>query len=261
MTTAVTISRVEIDAARSELPTEYVGKLEPNVLCRTWNPRRSKYCGATAGRGTDHPGVGRCRTHDGRPITTGMHSIHMHERIGPLLEEFRAQTIQEKLTIFNELDVARALLYDRLARFEEFADALLAWHASFEERRRPISSEKVFLLEAIFDEYEDCRGGKDKMTDLEYERIGEARSFVKLLGTSVEVSRPRKVLDITTMFGLLDTISKMVDRVHSQMQAGAIRRDRVLTILDEVGAAANEEVSNPAELARLQARIRAIRLR
>ncbi len=136
------------------IPEEYEGKLEPNFYCRGWNPKRSKYCRARAGYGTDHVGRGRCKHHEGRPPTHGLYSTVRSERIAHLLEQFRAQTPAEKLNIFPELDLARALLYDWVDRFEDYSEALLAWHASFDSEDaspRPRKQLDITTLNALAD--------------------------------------------------------------------------------------------------------------
>jgi hypothetical protein len=57
---------VAIDPSMDKtIPTQFVGKLEPNYYCRGWNAKREKYCRHRAGHGTDHNGVGRCSFHGG----------------------------------------------------------------------------------------------------------------------------------------------------------------------------------------------------
>ena len=48
--------------------------LEPGTTCNAWNGKRKKHCGAPAGRGTDHPRIGRCWHHAGRPVIHGRRS-------------------------------------------------------------------------------------------------------------------------------------------------------------------------------------------
>jgi hypothetical protein len=192
------------------LPIAFAGKLDPNYFCRGWNGKREKYCAARAGAGTDHPGRGRCRHHEGRGIVHGRYSTVRNERVGELLDHFQAQTPAEALNPFPELALARALLYDWVDRFESFSEALLAWHESFH--------------------------------------------------TGEHTPKPKKVLDITTLNALLDTISKMIARVHTSASINSMPRRRFLDIMTEIGRAMNEEVSQPKELEALRERIRAIRI-
>jgi hypothetical protein len=81
------------------IPSTFVGKLEPNYYCRAWNEKRKKYCRARAGcPGTDHPGEGRCKHHDGgarvaqgdaRP-DAAVPGIMNAPRIRELVEQYRA---------------------------------------------------------------------------------------------------------------------------------------------------------------------------
>lgn len=269
------------------VPAEYAGKLEPNYYCRAWNAKREKYCRARAGAGTDHPGVGRCRHHEGRPIVHGMRSqtpIH-NERIADLVQQFAAQTPAEKLNIFPELDLARALLYDWVGRFEEYSEALLAWHASYSPSMRPLHPSAIQALEDVLEELEAHIGpvpdrpevrlepeaqphGGWLRRDRKDDEDGELR-----IHTSVRIARkvlesmqeapdlkPRQILDIASLQSLIDTISKMIHRWHQAASINSIPRRRFLDILTEFGRAINEEVSDPRELERLKARIRDIRL-
>lgn len=87
-------------------------------------------CGQAAGWGTAHPGVGRCKLHGGNaPIRHGRYSAIKRERIRALIEQYANDP--EPLDILPELYACRALFQDFIDRYDEWRDALLAWHESF----------------------------------------------------------------------------------------------------------------------------------
>lgn len=111
---------IVVHADRS-VPTEYEGKLEPNYYCRAWNgkPGRRKYCKSVAGRGTTHPGIGRCKIHgglqegDGR-ILSGKYSDVKDKALADLLDDQR--NAPDPLAIDDELALARAVLNRELLK-------------------------------------------------------------------------------------------------------------------------------------------------
>lgn len=99
-----------------------------------------KPCGATtraggtckkqAGWGTDHLGEGKCRLHGGAtPIRHGRYSKITRPRIRELLDQY--ENDPAPLDLLPEVKLLRALLTDWVERYDEFVDALLAWHDSF----------------------------------------------------------------------------------------------------------------------------------
>lgn len=66
------------------------------------------YCGQWAGWGTDHPGEGRCKYHDGRPPTHGRYSRYLKTQLGDMVEQFREDP--DPLDLTEEVHLARALL-------------------------------------------------------------------------------------------------------------------------------------------------------
>lgn len=76
------------------------------------------YCKASAGRGTDHVGEGRCKHHGGaNPVRHGLYSATKRDQLGDLIE--RAADRDEPLDLLEELAVVRALLADYLASRDE----------------------------------------------------------------------------------------------------------------------------------------------
>jgi hypothetical protein len=108
----------QTDSANREIPTEYVGKLEPNYYCRGWNAKRQHYCRSRAGSKTDHAGTGRCSFHGGtKPVIHGRYRRYANiltNRVRELLDEHAEDP--NPLDLRPELDAARALLQDFIER-------------------------------------------------------------------------------------------------------------------------------------------------
>jgi hypothetical protein len=92
--------------------------------------KSGKPCRHPAGFRTDHVGEGRCYLHGGRtPIKSGRYSKVNRERLGGLIAEYEADP--DPLNVLPELGAARALFVDFIERYDEWREALLLWHASF----------------------------------------------------------------------------------------------------------------------------------
>jgi hypothetical protein len=99
------------------------------------------HCGADAngspcrnkkGFRTDHLGNGKCFKHGGlTPIKSGRYSSIERPRLKELIEKFEAD--EAPLDLLPELALLRALVLDFIERYDLFAEALLAWHASFSD--------------------------------------------------------------------------------------------------------------------------------
>lgn len=220
----------------TEIPATHVGKLAPNVYCRAWNPKRGKYCKARAGTGTQHPGVGRCRHHDGggdTKLTHGLRSRYLVNapRIAALLEEY--QRDPDPLNVLGELALARALLHDWVDRYEQFTAALIAWHDTWEGKYVPLTAaEKTALLESL-DEYEQLLRADAEPTERQVGQLALARAAVTFLATP-QTPKPRSVLDVADAVRHVDVISKVIHRVEQARAANAVSRPELLRILNEM---------------------------
>lgn len=87
-------------------------------------------CHADAGKGTDHLGEGRCKHHGGASIVKhGRYSKVRREPIRKLIAEFEEDP--DPLDLLPDLAAMRALFTDFVERYDEWREAILAWHASF----------------------------------------------------------------------------------------------------------------------------------
>ena len=88
-------------------------------------------CEKSAGWGTDHVGLGRCRLHGGNNMARhGRYSTIKRAELRELIEKFEDDP--DPLNILPELAAVRALFVDYLDRYDQWKVALLAWHQSYE---------------------------------------------------------------------------------------------------------------------------------
>lgn len=173
----------------------------PGVRCNGRKPHQSHleklrpgpwggegYCG----RYVRADGSRRCPTHRGRPVEHGRYSEVLRHRIGDLYETFEADA--DPLDILPEIALMRGLLTDFINRYDEFAEALIAWHQSWEAEDRP--------------------------------------------------KKPTQVLDLADAHKLLDTLSKMVERVEKAKSADAISRPDLLRVMQEMGRVVDHVLSS-----------------
>lgn len=108
-----------------------------------------RYCDSRAGAGTTHVGIGRCRVHGGDILPD---PINRYQHLDN--EDF-VQRLQEHLgrpdptNLLSELAFARALLEDWMNFADEAQTALMAWHASFDKKRRGLHDKPLYHVYAI----------------------------------------------------------------------------------------------------------------
>ncbi len=98
--------------------------------CGAKKRQGSGKCTQPAGWGTDHTGEGKCKLHGGGSKPKhGRYSTVKHGRIRELYEKFAADP--DPLNLLPELAHVRAILVDFVERYDEWKEAILAWHESF----------------------------------------------------------------------------------------------------------------------------------
>ncbi len=76
-------------------------------------------------------GEGSCKLHGGStPIRTGRYSVVTRERVKELIAGFEADP--NPLDMTSELAACRAPYQDYIERYDEFTEALIAWHKSYD---------------------------------------------------------------------------------------------------------------------------------
>lgn len=99
-------------------------------FCGAQGRQRKAPCRKPAGWGTNHVGQGRCRLHGGNmPITHGRYSKISRPRIRELMDELAKDPAP--LDTLPEVFFVRAALIDWTERYDQFTEALIAWHESF----------------------------------------------------------------------------------------------------------------------------------
>lgn len=105
-------------------------------------------CKNKAGKGTDHPGQGRCKFHGGStPIKTGRYSKIQRPRIKELIEGF--ENDPDPFDLLPEVKLLRALILDYIERYDEYTDALLEWHDSYVDSAKAAFSKPTKIMDII----------------------------------------------------------------------------------------------------------------
>src|SRR5690606_6876274 len=114
-------------------------------------------CSHVAGWGTDHVGVGACKLHGGKSLVKhGLFSGIKKVTLREAMERHFANP--DPLNVLPALAQMRALFEDYINRYQEFTEALLAWHDSYRAANRPIAEHRIHALEVVLDELEALRG-------------------------------------------------------------------------------------------------------
>lgn len=218
------------------IPKEYVGHpIAPNAYCRGWNTKRHKYCRSRSGHATTHPGEGRCRTHEGRPVTTGAHiryhDLH-HATLGDLVRKF--QEDPDPLNILDELAMARALLVMFVEEYAAFSSALRDWHDSFKLTKQPMSKEDADGYIRVITEYAILLKESGQYTDLQITDCTRAERFVEAFQRPVQEARPRKIVEITEARHLIDSIVKLVSTLSERSTISEAELSRVISGMSRV---------------------------
>ena len=101
-------------------------------------------CTQKAGWGTVHVGQGKCKLHGGAtPIKHGRYSKIKSDKLRTLIEHHAAD--ETPLDILPELAACRGLFQDFIERYDEWRDALIAWHDSYLEDDGKVSRPRQIL--------------------------------------------------------------------------------------------------------------------
>lgn len=218
------------------IPDTYVGNpIAPNKYCRAWNGKRNKYCRKKAGFATTHPGQGRCRNHEGRPITTGARvrydDLH-HRDIRQLVEKYESDI--DPLNMLGELALLRALLTNFINEYQRFLPALLGWYESYSLVRPPIPDEFADSYERSVTEWAIKLQEGGEYTDLQIADVTRAKKFIEAFRKPVDEGRPRKVVDIIEARHLIDSIGKLVDRLDKRNTISEAELNRTIQSMGRV---------------------------
>lgn len=199
----------------SQLPSVHDDK-----FCSAKKRQGSGRCRQPAGWGTNHVGSGRCKLHGGAtPIKSGIYSTIAHERLRALIAQHEANP--DPLNILHELAAARALFQDYVERYNEWRDALIAWH----ETQKP-----------------DYKATTDD---------GVQRAAAP---------RPTQILDIGDAYRIVSEVTKIAKRIEDIRAQNAISRKDFVRVMQEmarvVEAVVERRVSDVATRDQLKAEIK-----
>lgn len=212
-------------------------------------------CRQIRGARTDHVGQGKCWLHGGRsPIKHGRYSTITRERIRDLITQHEADP--DPLNVLPEIAALRALFQDFVERYDTFTEALLAWHASFELQQRPLPEDKVIAFERVVTEWEIALREDQEPTDAQMADLEQARKFVTLLRGAGAESKPRRIIELSDAYRILDAIGKMVERVEKARSANAISRPEMNRVIFEMGRVVDTILPMTAEGDEWRRRIR-----
>jgi hypothetical protein len=230
--------------------TESAAVAKPLCGAKNRPGAKNPTCRYTAGFRTTHPGAGRCYRHgglqpgDGR-LKSGRWSIVKHERVRELVEHFaNPETGGDPLDIFPDIHMVRALCLDFIERYMEFTEGLLAWHADWQLRQRPLPEDLLISFERVVTEWEIAIAETaGDATDRQKDDVAAAREFIKILRGADDSPKPRAVLDISDAVRHLDTVSKMVEREEKKRSANAVSRPDLNRIMHEMWRAIEARVA------------------
>lgn len=207
-------------------------------------------CSLPAGWGTDHLGQGKCKLHGGAtPIKSGRYSKIKRDSLRELIQQFEADP--DPLNIFPELAAARALFQDFIERYDQWAEALIAWHQSYQAGQRPISREKADALLNVIDQYEETIASEDDLTERQEHSLKLAREFVGALREGTN-NKPVQVLDVADAYRIVSEITKIVARIETIRSQNAISRPDLIRVMTEMGRVVQTYVSDEAILEKVK---------
>jgi hypothetical protein len=233
-------------------------------LCNALTAKGTK-CKNEAGWGTGLS-FGRCKWHGGTgaraleatkrrieatALPMGDYSRHLEDtQIKELAERFRSKV--NPTDLLDELAIMRAVVTNRINNAERIKEALLAWHASFDDaygedaqlwflRVRDISSElEVLKADEDWENYNIQLAALESL--MQQQPLPE--NYMK---------KPREIQGLDHVPKLLQQIGAMVERVHKIEQDGAVTINVLLGVLNQVGEkavhAARESIESDTERA------------
>lgn len=251
-------------------------KRESDYYClarRKWKPPSPHagkwgYCYARAGQGTDHLGYGRCKLHGGATDNEAMRYAALGN---PAIAELVAKYLEDPdpLNLREELAAGRALFKHFVDEWGAISDALLAWHASFDKKRRGLHDKPLYNIEVIEQAVKMLGGESPKsiahLQDVLEEAIVKVRERRRLaylergeeFAEDLRIEKPVKVKDISygvtilkVIQGLVDTIIKHEKEAHLSVFAfeqllakyGEITKRRVTRFLKRMGVTDDQAI-------------------
>jgi molecular chaperone DnaK (HSP70) len=179
----------------------------------------------------------------GRPAIHGRYSKVKREQLRSLIEEHEADP--DPLNIFPELAAARALFQDFIERYDEFIEALVAWHHYFQA----IKGSAADCMRAI-DDYEELLGDEE-LPEFREKMLEGARKFVNSFIAAQE-HKPTQVLDISDAYRVVSEITKIVERIEKLRNANAISRPDLMRVMTEMARVVQANIDDQPTLDKIK---------
>lgn len=179
----------------------------------------------------------------------GRYSTVRRTAIRELIEKHEADP--DPLNILPELAAARALFQDYIERYDEWREAVIAWHQSYQKVGRPLPATMVLAFEACLDEYDNLLNERGEASEKQEADLEAARSFVELLRDPGE-AKPTQVLDIADAYRIVSEITKIAARIEKIRAANAISRPNLFRLMAEMGRIVEHHNGEPDPEARLE---------
>lgn len=154
----------------------------------------------------------------------------------------------DPLNILPELAAARAIFIDWYERYDEWREAILAWHADWQLQRRPLPADLLEAFGNVVDEYEIRLRESAEPTERQLSDIAAARKFMNYMRGQEPAVRPREILDSSAAMQHVDIITKIVERIERIRAENAISRKDLNRLLDQMGKVVMTHVPDEAAL-------------
>lgn len=208
-------------------------------ICGAKHTKRNGVCQNPAGKGTDHPGEGRCKYHGGgaQKASPAYLEVNASPRLKELIDGY--STDADLLNLSRDLARMRAIVHDYIERHDQITAALIAWHAShtsgYQEAVALWREQMALYLEAV------RQGHSEPEMDPPAPPIPEHFE-----------SKPRQLPDLATAVSLIDKIGGMVERIQKREGERSISLAEVDRVLNELGLktvlALREVIADDADL-------------
>lgn len=219
----------------------------------TRNPAaKGPYCRHPAGQRTDHQGEGACWLHGGNNlIKSGRYSTIKRTRVADLIAEM--EETEEPLNTMPEVAATRALLTDYIERYDEFTEALIAWHTSY---TAGVETPKLFgALEHVLKTIESIMPDEVLKKDRSYQACSRA-----VAAFHSSNPKPMQILDVADAVKYLSEVTKMVERIAKSMSINAVGRRDFQRIMLEIGNIIDQCVTSDREKLKIKDKIANLRL-
>jgi hypothetical protein len=177
-------------------------KSRGGLPCENWAMEGYDVC-SSHGAGTKKRVREGTRQPPGAPLKTGRYADKTrHKAIADLIRQF--ENDPDPINLFSELAASRALFIEFINRYEEFIEALLAWHQSWSAQME-LTTHDVMNLSQIFEIAKEAGASSRLVNDT-------AIAIDKLKSVS-DAPKPRQVLDISDSYRILAETTKIAERI------------------------------------------------